>query len=1034
MGNGGVRLQKLRDFTVQIRHPRTDAIVGTGIAVSSDGKIVTCAHVVIAAGVNPREGRPIPGHWQKIFESIFGEKPDALKDTKEAELIVYFPRAGGDEKRRRAKVMACFPEYDDDIVLLQLVDGLAPLAPEQIPVLGTAEDSEGHPFRSYGYRPLGGHEVGWAYGKILGCVECPEELSLRAEPLHLQSQHIAPGMSGAPVLDVERNLVVGIISETWFPDKSLKDRDTAWAVDVRVLTFPPFQFSIQNEPFPMRAAPQPKTDMDRARAQVAPKLSIAWNNAPAPIPEWVGRAELLKEISVDWASPNNQITGLIGFGGEGKSSLARWWLEDLLADKSQPQPEGIFWWGFCTKPSVDEFFEAALKFMSGGKIDLYKIPSANVQAQVIGAMLGAGRYLFVLDGLEVIQHQEGDQYGLLKSENLREFLEYFAAPDHQSFCLITSRAPVLDLMDYDTYTHRDVTRLNATDGRDLLRKLGVKGDDRDLDKVVADWDGHALTLSLLAGYLIDLHGGNVAKIDGIPPPTANEDRYERVHRVLRQYDYHLTDAERALLMLLSVFRTPVDKIAFKRVFRSNPGIKDQFRRRSVPSATRAKLDDMAFEALLRHLLTYRVLRYDPRTRQYTVHTLVRNYYLVYLRTQEVQARNIHERIKRFYLKRARGTPYHPTLEDMTPSIEAVHHACCAGAYDEAWQLYWQLIAQGERYVIINQLGANETALALMLEFFPDGDTSQDPKVSDPIVKRDILNDIGWFMMHIGQLEGAQSFFERAILISRGIEDWESVSLSLLNLAQLHAFLGKLEVSAEFTYEALELADFAKNKRTMGASRAYRAWVAHLRGDLEKAETYFKWAQLEDESILACRNLCRYFPIEHADHLRRISDKTSAWYIEQGHWSSFEVRYPQDRSISQESRLLRVFGDQNTFFGEHRAARVQYDEAIRIARRISFYDVLIEALLARGRWSARHLKDAPAAFNDLNEALEYAVQGGYRIYEVDIRIALAWAHLSAKDKQAARAEVQRAKRMSEEMGYFWGKVDAEEVLAVLDKEG
>jgi hypothetical protein len=56
MGNDGVRLQNLRDFTVQIRRPSDDAIVGTGIAVSMDGQVVTCAHVVEAAlGVHPRQ-------------------------------------------------------------------------------------------------------------------------------------------------------------------------------------------------------------------------------------------------------------------------------------------------------------------------------------------------------------------------------------------------------------------------------------------------------------------------------------------------------------------------------------------------------------------------------------------------------------------------------------------------------------------------------------------------------------------------------------------------------------------------------------------------------------------------------------------------------------------------------------------------------------------------------------------------------------------------------------------------------------------
>ena len=43
-----VRLQNLRDFTVQIRD-EADQIVGTGIAVSMEGKVVTCRHVVEAA-------------------------------------------------------------------------------------------------------------------------------------------------------------------------------------------------------------------------------------------------------------------------------------------------------------------------------------------------------------------------------------------------------------------------------------------------------------------------------------------------------------------------------------------------------------------------------------------------------------------------------------------------------------------------------------------------------------------------------------------------------------------------------------------------------------------------------------------------------------------------------------------------------------------------------------------------------------------------------------------------------------------------
>jgi hypothetical protein len=99
-------------------------------------------------------------------------------------------------------------------------------------------------------------------------------------------------------------------------------------------------------------------------------------------------------------------------------------------------------------------------------------------------------------------------------------------------------------------------------------------------------------------------------------------------------------------------------------------------------------------------------------------------------------------------------------------------------------------------------------------------------------------------------------------------------------------------------------------------------------------------------------------------------------------------------------------------------------------------VLIEALLARGRWVAkefRSLKDfgilgPEQAFNDLNEALGYCVEGGYRIYEADVRVALGWAFFVANgETQKAKESAARALQMSEEMGYYWGKMDAEEVL-------
>ena len=146
---------------------------------------------------------------------------------------------------------------------------------------------------------------------------------------------------------------------------------------------------------------------------------------------------------------------------------------------------------------------------------------------------------------------------------------------------------------------------------------------------------------------------------------------------------------------------------------------------------------------------------------------------------------------------------------------------------------------------------------------------------------------------------------------------------------------------------------------------------------------------------------------------------------------------------------RVLGDLDADAGNHASARTHYESALKIARGISFRPALIEALLGRGRFLAKtseFLKNSEVsttdAFNDLNEALNYAVEGGYRIYEADIRVALAWAWLalppgpspkSGRGEQA-RAEAERALQMSTEMGYYWGKLDAQEVLERMKAEG
>lgn len=1004
MGN---KLQSLRDFTVQIRHTETDAIVGTGVAISMDGEIVTCNHVVVAAGIKTAE------------------------DIGTGEVGVYFPRAKGEKKDRRAKLDRYFLDYDDDVVVLQLVGKPPPLAREQIAILSDAKLSADNPFRSYGYRELGDFDAAWADGKIFDSVDRPRNATLLVEPIQLDSKHIDQGMSGAAVLDVKRNLVVGIISHTCFADRYGKDRDTGWAVDAKVLTFDPLKVPIYEGEFLelKESAKLSYEVMSQAKESIGRDLSLTDYPAPSPVDEWVGRVDLLKQLDQDWNDADTRIVGLIGFGGEGKSSIAGKWIANLLKDPKQKKPDGLFWWSFYDRRSVDEFFEAALTYLSGKDEDLLmRCKSPNARAHMIAGMLYSGDYLLVLDGLEVMQKQEGDDYGEFGSDDLRGFLEYFSAPGHSSFCLITSRAPLFDLMDHTTFKHRDVTRLSDDEGCALLKKVGVKGSKTDLIKAVELWDGHAITLSLIGAYLAKAHNGDIAHLDDIELPTADEPRYERVHRILRRYDKHLTDDERAFLKLFSAFRTPVKETAFDKVFRKKTTKK-------ALNAPIAALRDAEFKALINNLQKYRILRHDPQENHYTTHPLIRNHYFTLLSQRDSsQTRKTHEQIKDYYLSVAGDVPHHPTLEDLIPLIEVVHHACQAGAFDEAYRIRRDHIFQGNRFVMIHELGAYETALALLLGFFLDGDTSQEPQVSDPKYKSWILHTFGLCLMSLGRLGEALPFYKRSIQMDKKLKDWEQANITYQTQAGLYADLGRLAESAQAATEALQLARRAEAKDEECHTLGCQAWAAHLSGDLETASTAFQQAEaLEREIDPDKRYLYSMRGIHHADHLRRVGEadysprvaEANLEICKQAHW------------VDDISRIHRVLGDLAADAGDHERAGNCFEDALKIARSISVQHVLIEVLLARGRWQAKQAAQTKErtpplqqAFSDLNEALGYALKGGYRIYEADIRVALAWAHLANKQQKPARQEAKRALAMSEEMSYYWGKKDAEEVLALV----
>ncbi|WNM29445.1 tetratricopeptide repeat protein [Streptomyces sp. Li-HN-5-11] len=985
-----VRLQNVRLLTVRVALPDGGPTLGTGVAIARQGLIVTCRHVLEDGGLD-----------------VCAREP--------AEVEVHFPAVDHWKAvTRRARVVAYCPDSEDDIVCLR-TEGLIPA--ERVAVLGDAAASAWNEFISYGYRKLGKYQGLFAQGTILGEIELPEGGHLLQEPVQLSSSGVAEGMSGAPVLDRSRNLVVGMVSEKWGSGGMPDDRDTAWAVNAHLVTFPPFSLVIRQEPLPMLSAEPPQMDDSLFRKALPPR-SDRLEDAPSLLTEWVGRDELLAAVSSVVDAPDSLVAGLVGFGGEGKTTIARQWLDSRRRTLREGNAEGprFFWWSFAERPGADDFLEAALDFVSGGRISSEDCGDGRARAEIVASLLSTQPYVFVLDGLEAVQEQRGDHYGAVLSPDLRDFLTFFATPGHRSFCLITSRAPVVDLISFVTYRQIDVPSLTTAAGRDLLSSLGVHGSDAALEHVADHWGGHALTLCLIAAYLVKRHGGDVRRIATLPPPAPDLPRSEIVQRILRAYDACLSDTERALLAAFSVFRTPVEPEALETVL-------------SLDSTHDGPLLSSAYAAALAHLVDARVVRRDQSGRL-GVHPLIRDYYYKSA-ANGVNRVRLHAWAKNYYLELAEARNESPaTLEALGPVVEAIHHACRSGAFSEAYELITDRLYGGDRGLITRELSAYDMVLACFADFFPRGDYRREPYADpgDPGMRGWVLHEVATSFQMLGRLWDAVSVLRRAEAAFRALGRYHQAAVSCQNRADLHLALGQLTKAEETVEEAFELARLAGDQEDVLVAQTLSGALHRYRGEHEQADRCFDAALRIAREFTPIPVLYSWSGIHYAEHLRATGRPLAAG-------RALDANLTVCRRAgwaADEAACLISLGDLALDAGATDTARPHFEAAHAIARGITRRDVLIASLLARCRLASA-LGQSASARGDADQALLMAVGGGYRIAEVEARIVLARVHRDVGDEQAAWEEISRAGELAREIGYRRGEDAAAELERALDED-
>ncbi len=743
------------------------------------------------------------------------------------------------------------------------------------------------------------------------------------------------------------------------------------------------------------------------------ELIISLHNQTPPEPNFVGREDMLETITDWYKSSDVQIGALIGWGGFGKSALARRWYDSLKANNIQP--DGIFWWGFYRNPYLDRFLEELLRYLAQGRVDLNEVKATWQKAERIKEFITEREYLIILDGLEEMQKDETEEFGTMKDRDFQEILRYIADSDFKGLCLITTRFPLTDIEGYTSYKRLDVEELSKEDTKLLFEKVEVKGTEDEIEAVWREFGGHTLSLVLLANQLALYYGGDIKRVKEIPPFPSDKEVGGKAHRILLWYDKQLNENQKQFMKIFSLFRQAVGEREFDAVFLPRIEMK--------PFHFKQMVDDLCKRRLISKQSEFRLPTPDSRLpdssyNTYTTHPLIKGYFESIFDNEEKKA--CHKAIYEYFGKIAKDLP--ETLEEMQPLFEQVYHGCSAGLYDDVYKdVYKEKIHRWDKYFIANRLGAWETNLSLIKSFFPNGDLSQKPLVSKKGDEARLLNEAGRALFIIGKPKEAEELFTKKIPGEVECKDWQNAFVGYLTLTDLQFRIGELEKGLESAKKALEMGKNAKSDSCVCASKPRIAWILHLLGKSKEVEEGFKQAdELERKSSgNQLHGLRGIFYTDFLISIKRIDEALE--------FTQVNLEICQRKNLLPSiSRCHRCLAAIERIKRNHNKAETHLKEAIEIARKIGVPELEIEALLEFSRLDLdrERYEDAICKATD---ALKLITRTGFKLYEPEAELILAKAHLVQGDKEKAKTHANSALSKATSMHYHLVKSESIQLL-------
>jgi hypothetical protein len=760
-----------------------------------------------------------------------------------------------------------------------------------------------------------------------------------------------------------------------------------------------------------------------AAAQSKPRLAAKIPVEIATLPETpyvnlVGRDAQLAQLDAAWNNDHINIISAVAEGGAGKSSLVNEWLV-RLQQRNYGGAAAVFGWSFFSQGS-QERITSADGFLDWAVARLGLAVSSNTataKAEAIAEALASRRLLLVLDGVEPLQQGPGHELGKLKDQGLRTLLlRYVTTPPAagHGLIVITSRATVTDIDKWRKTAAPviDLDELSEDAGAALLKDNGVWGTDKDLKATVAAFGGHALGLSLLAGYLKETQNGDVRLSDHIRQLVHDPDnpRHDHARRVMESYAKEWLSDDAVLntvMQLVGLFDRPADAKCL-----------DALRREPTIEGLTEPLESLSQEGwnkAVNRLREARLLLPMDRAAPDSLdaHPLVREWFGERVRqTNENAWREAHGRLYE-HLRDTTKEGDEPKLEDLAPLYQAIAHGCRAGRHQEARaEIYRDRICRrlpdgSIEFYASKKLGAFGSDLAAISWFFD--------KLYETPVAALTEAERSWALSVAAYTLRAQGRFAEALPAMRiGLgreekaKDWHNAAITASNLSEAELLTGEVAAAVASAALSVEHANRSGDESRMIITRTTHADALHAAGRRDEAEALFA------DTERGQREFQPGYPLLYSLQGYQYCDL----WLAKSDWAAARDRATQTiewggRQYSLLSLALDVLTVGRAQLGlalaaagrsgvpaerrqDARNARTRLDEAVDGLRAAGTSHHMPRGLLARAAFR-RSVGDWDGAARDLDEVEETAEPGPMRLFLCDMaleRARLAFAKIEA----------------------------------------